>query len=213
LVVCSPAPAVPVRRAVSPDYRVFGFTLLVSLLAGLLFGLAPAWQGARVDLATSLKDGTSGGGARKSRLRSLLVVGQVAICSLLLVGSGLCLRSLLQARSIDIGFEVGNRIIATLDLSSLDYSEARGRTFFDNLIERTKNIPGVGSASLTSHLPLGTTSWGEFVKVEGHQPPPGESGFGVGAMSVGPDYFKTMGTTVLRGREFTVRDTKGAPGV
>jgi predicted permease len=206
-------PSLPVRLAVSPDYRVFGFTLLISLSAGLLFGLAPAWQGTMVDLATSLKEGASGGGARKSRLRSLLVVGQVAICSLLLVGSGLCLRSLFHARSIDIGFETGNRIIATLDLSILGYSEARGRTFFDDLIERTKNIPGVESASLTSHLPLGTTSWGEFVKVEGHQPPPGESGFGVGAMGVGPDYFKTMGTRVLRGREFTSRDTKGAPGV
>jgi putative ABC transport system permease protein len=206
-------PSLPVRLAVSPDYRVFGFTLLVSLSAGLLFGLAPAWQGTRVDLATSLKDGTSGGGARKSRLRSLLVVGQVAVCALLLVGSGLCLRSLFHARSIDIGFETGDRIVATLDLSSLGYSEARGRVFFDNLIERTKNIPGVESASLTSHLPLGATSRGQTVNIEGHQPPPGESGFGVGAMSVGPDYFKTMGTTVLRGREFTNRDTKGAPGV
>jgi len=203
----------PVRFAVSPDYRVFGFTLLVSLLAGLLFGLAPAWQGTRIDLATSLKDGTSGGGARKSRLRSLLVVGQVAVCSLLLVGSGLCLRSLLHAQSIDVGFDTGNRLIATLDLSSLGYSEARGIAFFDNLIERTKTIPGVESASLTSHLPLGTVSWGETVNIEGRQPPNGESGVGVNAMSVGPDYFKTMGTEVLRGREFASRDTEGAPRV
>jgi len=146
-------------------------------------------------------------------LRSLLVVGQVAICSLLLVGSGLCLRSLFHARSIDIGFESGNRIIATLDLSSLGYSEVRGRAFFDNLIERTKTIPGVESASLTSHLSLGPGSLGQTVNIEGHQPPHGESGFEVGAMSVGPEYFKTMGTTVLRGREFTNRDTDGAPRV
>ena len=205
-------PALPLRFAVSPDYRVFGFTLLVSLLAGLLFGLAPAWKGTRIDLATSLKDG-AGGGARRSRLRSLLVVGQVAVCSLLLVGGGLCLRSLLHAQSIDIGFETGNRLIATLDLSSLGYSEAKGRAFFDNLIERTKTIPGVESASLTSHLPLGTVSWGQTVNIEGHQPPPGESGFGVNAMSVGPEYFKTMGTVVLRGREFTARDAEGAPQV
>jgi putative ABC transport system permease protein len=203
----------PLRFDVSPDYRVIGFTLLVSLLAGLLFGLAPAWQGTRIDLATSLKDGASGGGVRKSRLRSLLVVGQVAVCSLLLVGSGLCLRSLLHAQSIDIGFETGNRLIATLDLSSLGYSEDKGKAFFDTLIERTKTIPGVESASLASHLPLGTVSWGEFINVEGHQPLPGESGFRVNSMSVGPEYFKTMGTTVLRGREFTARDTEGAPGV
>jgi predicted permease len=204
-------PTLPVRLAVSPDYRVFGFTLLVTLLAGLLFGLAPAWR--RIDLATSLKDETSGGGVRKSRLRSLLVIGQVAICSLLLVGSGLCLRSLLHAQSIDIGFETDNRLIATLDLSSLGYSEDKGREFFDNLIERTRNIPGVESATLTSHLPLGAVSWTHTVNIEGHQPPSGDRGFGVNAMSVGPDYFKTMGTAVLRGREFTARDTKGAPGV
>jgi len=206
-------PTLPLRFDVSPDYRVFGFTLLVTLLAGLLFGLAPAWQGTRIDLATSLKDGASGGGARKSRLRSLLVVGQVAICSLLLVGSGICLRSLLHAQSIDIGFETGNRLIATLDLSSLGYSKDKGKAFFDNLIERTKTIPGVESASLTSHLQLGTVIWGEFINVEGHQPPPGERGFTVNSMSVGPDFFKTMGTKVLRGREFTARDTEGAPRV
>jgi predicted permease len=205
--------ALPLRFAVSPDYRVFGFTLIVSLLAGLLFGLAPAWQGTRIDLATSLKDGTSGGGIHKSRLRSLLVVGQVAVCSLLLVGGGLCLRSLLHAQSIDIGFETGNRLIATIDLSSLGYTEARVKVFFDNLIERTRTIPGVESASLTSHLPLGTVVWGESFNIEGHQPPPGESGFGVNTMSVGPEYFKSMGTAVLRGREFTARDMEGAPRV
>jgi putative ABC transport system permease protein len=85
--------------------------------------------------------------------------------------------------------------------------------FFNNLIERTKTIPGVESASLTSHLPLGGVRWGQTVNIEGHQPPPGESGFGVNTMSVGPDYFKTMGTTVLRGREFTSRDIEGAPRV
>jgi predicted permease len=205
--------ALPLRFTVSPDYRVFGFTLLVSLLAGLLFGLAPAWQGTRIDLTTSLKDGTSVGGIRKSRLRSLLVVGQVAVCSLLLVGGGLCLRSLLHAQSIDIGFETGNRIITTIDLSSLGYTKARGKVFYDNLIDRVKSIPGVESVSLASHLPLGTSVWGEGVAIEGHQPPNGDSTFDVNAMSVGPDYFKTMGTAVLRGREFTTRDTEGATQV
>jgi putative ABC transport system permease protein len=206
-------PTLPLRFAVSTDYRVFAFTLLVSLLAGLLFGLAPAWHGTRVDLVKSLKDGTSVEGNRKSRLRSLLVVGQVAICSLLLVGSGLCLRSLLHAQSIDLGFETRNRLIAKLNLSSLGYSETQRRAFFDNLIERTRAIPGVESASLAGHLPLVGTSLILSVNIEGHQPPPGESGFWVNEMSVGPDYFKTMGTAILRGREFTAHDTQGAPRV
>jgi putative ABC transport system permease protein len=207
------SPTLPVRLTVSPDDHVFGFTLLISFLAGLFFGLAPAWQGTSVDLVTSLKDETSVGGYRRSRLRSLLVVGQVAVCSLLLIGSGLCLRSLHHAQAIDLGFEAGNRVIASLDLSSLGYSDKRARAFFDDLIERTKRIPGIESASLAGHLPLGTTSLILSVNVEGHQPPSGESGFWVNEMSVGPDYFKTMGTTVLRGREFTVRDTNGSPRV
>jgi predicted permease len=206
-------PSLPFRFAISPDYRVFGFTLLVSLLGGLLFGLAPAWQGMRIDLATSLKTGEGAGGAGKSRLRRLLVVGQVAICSLLLVGSGLCLRSLIHARSIDLGFESGNRFIASLDLSSLGYAKANGRAFFATLVERIKNLPGVESASLTSHLPLSGVRWSQTVNIEGQQPPPGESGFRVNTMSVGPEYFKTMGTTVLRGREFMARDTEDAPPV
>jgi putative ABC transport system permease protein len=206
-------PSLPIRFSISPDYRVFGFTLLVSLFAGLFFGLAPAWQVTRIDLVRSLKDGLTVGGDRKSRLRSLLVVGQVAICSLLLVGSGLCLRSFLHARSIDLGFESGNRLSASLDLSSLGYSEASGKAFYAKLVERTKSIPGVESASLTSHLPLGGVRWGQTVSIDGQLPPPGESGFRVNTMSVGLDYFKTMGTTVLRGREFTARDTEDAPPV
>src|SRR5262249_45449838 len=126
LVLALKPPTLPLRFAVTMDYRVFGFTLLVSLLAGLLFGLAPAWRVTRLDLAPTLKDGTSGEVYRKSRLRSVLVIGQVAICSLLLVGSGLCLRSLLNAQSIDPGFDPRNRVIATLDLLSLGYSESRG---------------------------------------------------------------------------------------
>lgn len=205
--------ALPLRFAISPDYRVFGFTLLISLLAGLLFGLAPAWRGTKLDLVTSLKYEMGSGGIRKSRLRSLLVVGQVAICSLLLVGSGLCLRSLLNARSVDPGFEIENRLIANLNVSSLGYSEAQGKAFYDNLIERTKVIPGVESVSLANPLPLGTASSSVTVNIEGHRPPQGEKGFGVGVMRVGPDYFKTMGTTVLRGREFSSHDAVGTPQV
>jgi predicted permease len=211
MVLALKPPTLPLRFAVSIDYRVFGFTLLVSLLAGLLFGLAPAWRGTRVDLTASLKDGTSGEGYRKSRLRGLLVIGQVAICSLLLVGSGLCLRSLLNAQSIDPGFDPGNRVIARLDLLSLGYSESRGKDFFKRLIERVNTIPGVQSASLTSHLPLGVTTTTLTFNIEGRQPPPGAGGFGAGVMRVGPDYFKTLGTTLLRGREFTSHDAEGAP--
>jgi hypothetical protein len=163
--------ALPLRFAVSPDYRVFGVTLLISLLAGLLFGLAPAWRGTRLDLMTSLKNEIGSGGIRKSRLRSLLVVGQVAICSLLLIGSGLCLRSLSRAQSIDPGFEIENRLIANLNVSSLGYSETQGRALYDNLMERAKAIPGVESVSLANPLPLGTASSGTTVNIEGYQPP------------------------------------------
>src|SRR5262245_55714972 len=111
-------PSLPLRFSISPDYRVLGFTILISLVAGMLFGLTPAWRGTKLDLVSPLKDVANSGSYQRSRLRSLLVIGQVAICCVLLISGGLCFRSLLKAQSIDPGFDTRNRIVATIDLQS-----------------------------------------------------------------------------------------------
>lgn len=193
------------------DWRVLGFTLLISTLTGLIFGLAPALHCSKVDVAARLKD-ESLGSKHKSRFRNALVIGQVAVCLVLLIGASLCVRSLLNARSIDPGFAVQNRLAVNLDLRVLGYTDEQSRSFYLQLVDRVRVLPGVRSASMTDYLPLGFESTGQGIQIEGRSPEQNK-GLGAGAMSVGPAYFRTMGIPLLHGREFTDRDTKNAPPV
>ncbi len=195
-----------------PDWRVLVFTFVASLLAGFAFGVGPALRSAKVDVVSRLKDETSGGDG-KGRLRNLLVTAQIAICTVLLIGAGLCLRSLMNAQSVDPGFQVNNRLMVSLDLQILGYSESRGEAFYGQLIDRVKALPGVRSASIADHLPLGFERTDTAVAINGYQPPPGLPGIPVSLMNVGPGYFHTMGTPLLRGREFSTRDNNTSPGV
>jgi len=203
--------SLPIKLTVPLDYRVLGFTMLASVLTGVIFGLVPAWRGTKLDLTPALKDASYGKIYHRSRFRNFLITGQVAICVLLLVAGGLCLRSLYNAQKIDIGFETNGRLAASLNLKTLDYTDERGKTFFKDLLESIKRLPGVESVSLASYLPLQTSSSGAMVNIEGQQPPAGENGFVINMIDVGPDYFRTMGTPILRGREFTALDNEGAP--
>jgi putative ABC transport system permease protein len=193
------------------DWRVMGFTLLISTLTGLIFGLAPALQCSRIDVAARLKD-ESLGNRHKSRFRNALVVVQVAVCLVLLIGASLCVRSLLNARSIDPGFAVQNRLVVDLDLRILGYTDQQSRAFYSQLVDRLRAMPGVRSASVTDYLPLGFESTGQGIQIEGRSPEQNK-GLGAGAMSVGPEYFRTMGIPLLEGREFTDGDAENAPPV
>jgi predicted permease len=194
------------------DWRVLAFTLGVSLLAGFAFGVAPALRSSRVDVVSRLKDETLGSHTR-SRLRNVLVTGQVAVCTVLLIAAGLCLRSLASAGSVDPGFRVNNRLMVSLDLDILGYSESRGRAFYEQLVEGVKALPGVQSASVANHLPLGFSSMATALAIEGYQPPPGLPGILVGFTGVAPEYFRTMGIALPYGREFSSQDTDTSPGV
>jgi predicted permease len=194
------------------DWRVLAFTLLVSLLAGFAFGVAPALRSSDVDVVSRLKDEATGSPA-KNRLRNVLVTGQVAVCTILLIGAGLCLRSLASAGSVDPGFRVGNRLVVTLDLDILGYSENRGREFYNQVIDKVEALPGVGSASVANHLPLGFASMATVVAIDGYQPPPGLPGIPIGFVGVGPAYFHTLGVPLLSGRDFNRQDNPSSPGV
>jgi len=194
------------------DWRVLAFTLAVSLLAGFAFGVAPALRSSRVDVVSRLKDETTGSPGR-SRLRNVLVTGQVAVCTVLLIGAGLCLRSLISAGSANPGFRVNNRLVVTLDLDILGYSENSGREFYNQLVDKVEGLPGVQSASVANHLPLGFANMATAVNVDGYQPPQGQPGFPVGFVGVGPGWFHTMGIPLLHGREFTRQDNNASPGV
>jgi macrolide transport system ATP-binding/permease protein len=198
----------------SPDARALAFTLAVSLLTGVVFGLAPAWQASRPDLVPVLKNETVAlkGGSRRLTLRNALVVGQVAVSLLVLVCGGLLVKSFYRAQAINPGFKVENGLALKLNPGLLGYDEERGKNFFRELRERVGALPGVESAAFGNYLPLdnGSSSTGP-VWAEGQpEPPPGE-GMSTLYTTVGPGYFETLGIPVARGREFDQTDQKDSP--
>ena len=201
--------SLPILLNVSPDVRVLAFTFLASVVTGVAFGLAPALQQSRINQVESLKEGSLQAGASRSRLRSGLVIAQVTACVVLLVGASLCIRSLMNARSIDPGFEVKGGVTAALSVQPFGYDEARGRVFYSRLLERVRSIPGVRSASLADHLPLGQMMRMAGVRIPGA----GTQPVGIELAIVGPGYFDAMGTPLVRGRDFRAEDDENAPAV
>lgn len=208
--------SLPLGVRVSPDIGVLAFTLLASAATGILFGLAPALRQSKGNQVDNLKDGAEHGGSSRSKLRNALVVAQVTACVVLLVGASLCLRSLLNARSIDPGFDTRHAVAAGLNVDPFGYDESRGRTFYARLLEHVRALPGVRAASLIDHLPLGQTTRMQGIEIDGYETPRGPSGMAGLAIEmalVGPDYFDAMGIPVLSGRSFKTTDDLSAPPV
>jgi predicted permease len=198
------------------DARVFVFTLAVSLLTGVIVGLAPALQTSRADLVPALKGESGNAGGRLSRLfglRGLLVCAQVSISLVLLITTGLFIRSSMIAATIDPGFDTQNGLVLTLDLGLQDYTETRGKQFQQELKERLAALPGVKAVSLASYVPLSPGDPQAEVRIEGAEPAPESDQDLVGSMAVDSDYFQTMGTRLLRGRDFGSADVEGSPRV
>src|SRR5262245_14472494 len=207
-----PPTPVPIEISATLDVRALGFTLAVSVLSGLLFGLAPAWYASKLDLVPMLKDDRRTGGGRTARfsLRNLLVVSQVAVSLVLLICAGLFIRSLGRAQSLDPGFETERALTVPLNLESVGYDEARGRLFYQRLLDQVESAPGVQSASLAQHIPLTLSRNSYVVAVEGYDAK-GSERLGVDSNTVGPRYFETMGIPIIAGREFNRQDGPGAP--
>ena len=203
---------IPVSIDAPLDWRVFTFALVASILSGIAFGVMPALRSTRRDLIPALKDERQLAGSRRSRLRGSLVVAQIAVCLVLLVSAGLCVRSLFNARSIDPGFSTHNIAVAHLDPGSLGYTDAQDRQFYRQLLERVRALPGVSSASLSDYLPLGTSRTVHGIHIEGANPPPGQDFLPTQVASVAPDFFSTMGVPVLNGRDFLPQDSQPGAG-
>jgi putative ABC transport system permease protein len=157
----------PVSLELSPDLRVLGFALLVSLVTGLVFGLAPAMRGARTDVAALLRDGTAGGGTRRRLVSDALIVGQLALSLVLLVSAGLFLRALGRGERLDPGFDRSGVAVAALNTESWGYDATRGRAFYRALRDEVAAIPGVTAVSSTMHLQLTMHHNGDDIQVEG----------------------------------------------
>jgi predicted permease len=206
-------PSLPIRPEVHLDSRVFAFTALTATVTGLLFGFAPAWQGTKVDLSSAVKKHSSAGAGGRWSLASFLIVGQVAASFVLLVSAALCLRSLLNAQRVAVGFEVRNRVTAEVNLKDYGYSSQQVERFNAALSERLAAVPGIESVAFADYLPLDARFLGIGYSAEGHPPPAGQEGFLLQTFDVGPGYFRAMGTSLLQGREFAPSDRAGAPQV
>ena len=196
------------------DLRVLAFTLAITLITGLMFGAMPALQTSRVDLNDTLREGGRGSAGVRSRARSLLVVTEIAMSLVLLVGAGLMVQSFLRLRHVNIGLDPKNVLTANLILPRSKYTENEQRTaFFKQLVERVRNLPGVEAASATGTLPLGGSTWGRSLTVEGYPVLSVGHAPSIQHTVVTPGYFRTMGITLLAGRDFNDADTKDAPNV
>ena len=197
----------------APDSRVLLFTLGVSLLTGVVFGLVPAWQATRPRLSGVLKEESgSVAGGRQVRFRKGLVVAQVALSLLLLVGAGLFARSLYNLRSLDPGFEAERLLTLSVQPDLNGYTPEASRQLFRRLQERFAVIPGVSGASMATNPIMSDARMIMTVQVDGYERKEGED-TNLSANWVGPRYFATMAIPVLQGREFDERDVVGAPKV
>ncbi len=222
-----PANVISIKLDLSPDVSVLSFTLGLSIVTGLIFGLVPALQASKPDLIPALKDenATVGHGTRRLNLRSLFVIGQVGISLVLLIAAGLFLRSLKNAQAINPGFTTDKVLVMPLDINLLKYTKPQGRTFYGQVIEKVEALPGVQSATLARVVPLSGGGRTTNVFIQGQEPASnartvdGASSDDsnrtntVNANVVGFRYFETLGIPFLRGRDFTGDDREGSPGV
>ncbi|HEV7474997.1 MAG TPA: ABC transporter permease [Pyrinomonadaceae bacterium] len=198
----------------SVNLRVLGFAVGLSLLTGLVFGIAPALDASRLDLVPSLKlESRMSRPERRFNLRSLLVVTQVALSFMLLIGAGLFIRTLRSIQHINVGYQRDHVLVATLDPSLHGYDRAKGQQLYESLLERVRTLPGVTGASLAATVSPnpGGGRIEDNIQIEGRL---GQSDhLAVDYNRVGPEYFATMGMPLTDGRDFTLQDRKGSPEI
>jgi predicted permease len=204
---------------IRPDFPLdgasLGFALLLCLATGLFFGLLPTLHASRMNLQTVLKEGgrSSQGGSAHHRLRNALVIAEVATALVLLVGAGLCVKGLRQARQVDFGFSPDHVLIGGMRIGMNGYNEDTGKVFYRQVLQHVESLPDVESAALASWLPLGLEGCkGYDVAVDGYQRPRGEDSVYTFAI-VSPGYFSTLRVPIVTGRGFADSDGAGAPRV
>ena len=204
----------PRINAIDLNWRVLGFTLLVSILTGVLFGLAPALKVVRFDVVESLKEGgkASTASAGRNRLRAALVVGEIAVALMLLVGAGLLINSFIRLNRVELGYRPENVLMATLDIPPRKYPTGNERiAFIEQARERIRSLPGVRSVSFGSSFPFMGGVYASF-GIKGRPKTASESNM-AGMSTIMPDYFEVMGIPLLEGRPFAETDDKSGVGV
>ena len=200
--------AIPRSREIGLDWRVLAFTLGVSVLTGILFGLVPALQAREVDVHETLKEAGRGTSARHW-LRSSLVIVEVATTMVLLIGAGLMIRSFYRLQNVNPGFSYENLTSFTVALPGRKYTTPEQRSqFFNRLVANLRTLPGVQSVGAASGLPLGNNGWQTSFIIDGQpKPAPGDTPL-MEACTVTPDYFRAMNIPLLHGRYFNEHDDR-----
>jgi macrolide transport system ATP-binding/permease protein len=204
---------IPLTIDFRPDIRVAAACAALVFVVGLATGLLPGLYSSSPNLAGALSGEIAVGGTRKGKIRNALVAIQVAVCTVVLIGVGLCLRSLINLERVNLGFSARNVAMLTLDLQANGYSEEQGRNMYPKMREAAAQIYGVESISLASDLPLSEDGGhDEQVRVEGSQETSKQAAT-ISSVAVDEKYFSTLGIPVLAGRVFTAADTAKAPAV
>ena len=185
-----------------PDATVFAYMFLISLVTGVVFGLAPAIQSTKPDLTAALRSTRNNTRGSRTHLRNLLVIGQVAVSMVLLIGAGLIVRGLQQAQSTDLGFESKKLLVLSMDLAPLSYDQGRAETFQTQLYDRLKALPGIKAVSVAETVPFAGRR-DDLVDIDGQG-----SALSANGNVVSPEYFQSLGIPLRRGRQFSEEDAR-----
>ncbi len=215
LLATLPPRELPRGDEVAIDSWVMAFTIGVSVLAGIAAGLAPAWRAARLNLFDALRDGARGtsGGVAQARARRWLTAAEVALAVVLLAGAGLLIKSFLRLRGLTPGFEARNLLSFEVSTGgTVRDPKPRRAPFYEEVLDRVRQAPGVEAAGGTNHVPLAGDIWSLSFQIEGRAVPVSELPSAVYRVAT-PGYFAALGVPVLRGRDFALADRANAPGV
>ncbi|HEX4949280.1 MAG TPA: ABC transporter permease [Blastocatellia bacterium] len=209
LIALAPQGLLPAVADVRLDWRVMLFALVAAIGTGLLFGLAPAWQARKVDVNTALKENASRGGSARGRLRSILVVSEIALSLMLLVGAGLLLRTFANLLNVPLGFDPNNVLTFQVALNGSRYdTTAESAQFYQAALDHIRNLPGVEAAAITNKLPL---DWQFNTAITFADKP--DQYQSVQFRTISPDYFKVMKIALRQGRDFAASDNASAAPV
>jgi len=200
----------PVHLDFGFDWRVFGYATAAALLTGIIVGLVPAIRASRGNLAAILHEGGRGVVGGKNRLRTGLVVAQVAGSLVLLIIAGLFTRSLGKAQNTNLGFDPDHVLNLTMDPVEIGFNQQQTRDFYKNVLTRVSSLPGVVSASTATATPMGYYNNNDTLTIEGYQPPAGQPLPSAMYNTISIDYFRTMQIPILRGRAFTDADSENS---
>jgi len=204
--------SIPSVKTIGIDGTVLGYTAVLCGVVGILFGIAPAWEGSKADVSEALKEGSRGSSGGFGKHRAILVITETALASILLIGAGLSLRSLWRTESVDPGFNPAGVLTFRLGAPA-QFSGARIPLFYQQVLNRINAAPGVESAVLARNLPMSGTDPSMPIAIEGTAPPPSQIPIVSRFRAIGPGYFRGLQIPLLSGRDFLDADTAAAPKV